>query len=107
MEADFPSCFGAAVEWHWFTIDHAILLSPALVRFTDCDFQSRIGNSPFFEALKHFGSHKSKLVWANVWVSDIRHYDGMNAAWDAWLDKPNAPARSKKRLNRRTNAWPN
>ncbi|MCY2983976.1 MAG: hypothetical protein NTY15_10090 [Planctomycetota bacterium] len=33
MEADFPSCFGAAVEWHWFAIDHAILLSPALVRF--------------------------------------------------------------------------
>ena len=30
------------------------------------------------DALKHFGSHKSKLVWANVWVSDIRHYDGMN-----------------------------
>ena len=46
------------------------------------------------EALKHFGSHKSKLVWANVWVSDIRHYDAMNAAWDAWLDKANAPARA-------------
>ena len=35
------------------------------------------------EALAHFGSNKSKIVWANVWVSDIRHYDGMNAAWDA------------------------
>src|SRR5262249_15062063 len=23
-----------------------------------------------------------------------RHYDGMNAAWDAWLDKANAPARA-------------
>jgi enamine deaminase RidA (YjgF/YER057c/UK114 family) len=29
-----------------------------------------------------------------VWVSDIRHYDAMNAAWDAWLDKANAPARA-------------
>jgi enamine deaminase RidA (YjgF/YER057c/UK114 family) len=46
------------------------------------------------EALAHFGSNKSKIVWANVWVSDIRHYDGMNAAWDAWLDKANAPARA-------------
>jgi len=46
------------------------------------------------EALTHFGSDKSKIVWANVWVSDIRHYDAMNAAWDAWLDKPNAPARA-------------
>jgi enamine deaminase RidA (YjgF/YER057c/UK114 family) len=46
------------------------------------------------EALAHFGSNKSKIMWANVWVSDIRHYDAMNAAWDAWLDKPNAPARA-------------
>ena len=46
------------------------------------------------EALAHFGSNKSKIVWANVWVSDIRHYDAMNAAWDAWLDKANAPARA-------------
>ncbi len=46
------------------------------------------------EALAHFGSHKSKIVWANVWLSDMRHYDDMNAAWDAWLDKANAPARA-------------
>jgi enamine deaminase RidA (YjgF/YER057c/UK114 family) len=46
------------------------------------------------EALAHFSSNKSKIVWANVWVSDIRHYDAMNAAWDAWLDKANAPARA-------------
>jgi enamine deaminase RidA (YjgF/YER057c/UK114 family) len=46
------------------------------------------------EALAHFGSHKSKIVWANVWVADMRFYDEMNAAWDAWLDKANAPARA-------------
>jgi enamine deaminase RidA (YjgF/YER057c/UK114 family) len=46
------------------------------------------------DALKHFGSHKSKIVWANVWVSDIRHYDGMNAAWDAWVEKGSTPARA-------------
>lgn len=46
------------------------------------------------EALAHFGSNKSKLLWANVWVSDIRHYDAMNAAWDAWVDKANTPARA-------------
>ena len=46
------------------------------------------------EALRHFGSSKSKLLWANVWVSDIRHYDGMNAAGDAWVEKGNTPARA-------------
>jgi hypothetical protein len=54
LQADFPSCFGAAVEWHWFAIDHAILLSPALVGFSNGDFQCGIGSSPFVESLKYF-----------------------------------------------------
>lgn len=46
------------------------------------------------ETLAAVGSHKSKLLSATVYVSDMRHYDQMNAAWDAWVDKANTPARA-------------
>src|SRR5215470_10485476 len=44
--------------------------------------------------LKQAGTDKSKIVSANVWLSDIRTFDEMNAAWDAWVSKGNAPARA-------------
>lgn len=40
------------------------------------------------------GSDKTKIVMANVWVSDIRHREGVNEAWSAWLGGKNAPARA-------------
>lgn len=45
-------------------------------------------------ALTHFGSHKSKLLSATVYLADMASYDEMNAAWDAWVEKGNAPARA-------------
>jgi enamine deaminase RidA (YjgF/YER057c/UK114 family) len=45
-------------------------------------------------ALKHFGSHKSKLLSATVYLTDMAGYDEMNAAWDAWVEKGTAPARA-------------
>ena len=46
------------------------------------------------ETLAAVGSHKSKLLSATVYVASMGVYDQMNAAWDAWLDKANAPARA-------------
>jgi enamine deaminase RidA (YjgF/YER057c/UK114 family) len=40
------------------------------------------------------GTDKSKVVQATVWLNDIRHRDGMNKAWSAWLGGKNAPARA-------------
>jgi enamine deaminase RidA (YjgF/YER057c/UK114 family) len=40
------------------------------------------------------GTDKSRLLKANIWLSDIRRFDEMNAAWDAWVDKANLPARA-------------
>lgn len=37
------------------------------------------------------GTSKSNIVWANVWVADIRARDEMNAAW---MDPKNPPARA-------------
>jgi enamine deaminase RidA (YjgF/YER057c/UK114 family) len=44
--------------------------------------------------LAHFGSHKSKLLSATVYVGSMGSYDEMNAAWDAWVEKGQAPARA-------------
>ena len=44
--------------------------------------------------LKHYGSHKSKLLSATVYVASMALYNDMNAAWDAWVDKANPPARA-------------
>ena len=40
------------------------------------------------------GSDKSKILWANVWVTDMREKDQMDAAWQAWVDPNNKPARA-------------
>lgn len=40
------------------------------------------------------GSDKSKLLSATIWLSDMRLYDAMNAEWDAWVPKGQAPARA-------------
>lgn len=40
------------------------------------------------------GTNKSKLLSANVWVTDIRNREEMNAAWTAWADPANLPARA-------------
>lgn len=40
------------------------------------------------------GTDKSKLLSVQVWLADITHFDEMNAAWDAWVDPSNLPARA-------------
>ena len=40
------------------------------------------------------GTGKSKILSANVWLTDIRNRDEMNAAWAAWADPANLPARA-------------
>ena len=40
------------------------------------------------------GSHKSKVLQAQIWVTDIRNRAPMNEAWTAWVDPRNLPARA-------------
>ncbi len=44
--------------------------------------------------LKEAGSDKSKLLSANLWISDMRHFNEMNKVWDAWISPGNAPCRA-------------
>lgn len=40
------------------------------------------------------GTSKSKVLSANIWVTDIRNREAMNEAWTAWMDPANPPARA-------------
>ena len=44
--------------------------------------------------LAQAGSHKSKIVSAQIWLADIRSREAMNLAWLAWVDADNLPARA-------------
>lgn len=44
--------------------------------------------------LKEAGSDKSHILEATIYLPDLADYDGMNAAWDAWVDPANTPARA-------------
>ncbi len=44
--------------------------------------------------LASVGSSKAKLLSATVWLANMGTYDEMNAAWDAWVDPANTPARA-------------
>lgn len=46
------------------------------------------------ETLTAVGSHKSKLLSATVYLANMGAYAEMNAAWDAWVDPQNTPARA-------------
>lgn len=46
------------------------------------------------DTLAAVGSHRSKLLSATVWLANMGTYAEMNAAWDAWVDPTNTPARA-------------
>ena len=40
------------------------------------------------------GTNKSKLLTAQIWITDMRDFAEMNEVWDAWIDPGNAPVRA-------------
>jgi enamine deaminase RidA (YjgF/YER057c/UK114 family) len=40
------------------------------------------------------GSDKSRILMAQIWLSDIASFAEMNAVWDAWVAPGHAPARA-------------
>jgi len=44
--------------------------------------------------LAQAGSDKSKLLWAQLWVTDMRNFSAMNEVWDGWIDANNPPVRA-------------
>lgn len=46
------------------------------------------------ELLEGAGSDKTRLLTANIWLSDIRFFSEMNEVWDDWVSPGNTPVRA-------------
>ena len=46
------------------------------------------------ETLKEAGTNKTKILKANIWLTDIKTWAEMNEAWDAWVVAGQTPARA-------------
>ena len=44
--------------------------------------------------LAQAGTDKSKLLSANIWLTDIKTFEEMNKVWDAWVAAGNPPCRA-------------
>ena len=44
--------------------------------------------------LAEAGTSKSRILMAQVFLRDMSDYAGMNAVWDSWVAKGNAPCRA-------------
>ena len=40
------------------------------------------------------GTTKTKLLSANIWITDMANFAEMNMVWDAWVSPGNTPARA-------------
>jgi enamine deaminase RidA (YjgF/YER057c/UK114 family) len=60
----------------------------------DATGQTRQALADVDRYLKLCGSDKSKVLWAVIWVADIRLRDAMNVAWLEWADPEHLPARA-------------
>lgn len=55
--------------------------------------------------LARAGTDKSKILMAQVYIKDLADFPGMNAAWDAWVAKDNAPPRATVEANLARAEW--
>lgn len=44
--------------------------------------------------LAEIGSHKSKILNAQIFLSSMQDYAQLNQAWDEWVDSQNPPSRA-------------
>ena len=40
------------------------------------------------------GTDKSKLLTAQLWITDMANFKAMNAVWNEWVDSANPPVRA-------------
>ena len=55
--------------------------------------------------LKKCGSDKSHILEATIFLPDLADYDGLNVAWDEWVDAQNPPARACVQANLANPEW--
>lgn len=67
--------------------------------------QSRSALSEVERLLEAAGSSKSKILQTIIYLSDMSTFGEMNAAWEAWIDPANPPARATSQAALATPAY--
>lgn len=44
--------------------------------------------------LAEVGSDKSRILMCQIFLSDLKNFDGMNAVWNKWVAEGNSPPRA-------------
>lgn len=60
----------------------------------DVETQTRDALAKIETLLTQAGSALDRLLQVTIWLSDMQHFDAMNAVWDAWVPEGAAPARA-------------
>ena len=63
-------------------------------READIETQTRQVLERIEANLAEAGTSKDKLLSVTIYIADMAEFQAMNAVWDAWVDGPNAPART-------------
>ncbi len=73
-----------------------VYLAGVVAKNLDKDIKGQAGEvlDEIDRLLAKCGSGKSKILSAQIWVTDIRNRTPMNEAWTAWVDASNMPARA-------------
>ena len=85
-----PRMSGAVVHGH--TVYLAGLTADDATQ--DVKGQTRQILAKIDKLLAEAGSDKSKILSANIWLTDIGTWSQMNEVWDAWVSPGNTPARA-------------
>jgi enamine deaminase RidA (YjgF/YER057c/UK114 family) len=88
---DSSSILSQAVE-HGNTVYLAGVVAKDLAK--DIKAQTKEVLDEIDRLLAKSGSHKSRVLQAQIWVTDIRNRAPMNEVWTEWADKKNLPARA-------------
>ncbi|HLT99734.1 MAG TPA: RidA family protein [Burkholderiaceae bacterium] len=60
----------------------------------DMEGQTRQVLATIDRLLETAGTDKSRILMATVYVANMKEFDAMNRAWDAWVAPGNAPPRA-------------
>lgn len=55
--------------------------------------------------LAQAGSHKGRILMAQIFIADLHDFDGMNAVWDAWVVPGQTPPRATVQAALANTAW--
>ena len=71
-----------------------VYLAGQVAKGADITAQSKAALAEVDRLLALAGTDKAHILSVTVWLADMADFAGMNAVYDAWVDRANPPARA-------------